>query len=92
MAITSIFVVFATTWFIVFLCVLTWRYESQGDAGKVEPGTPASAPSGFVVGRKARWTTLITVVITFAICGTVTWSGLTIRDLDWMHTAVPLQR
>ena len=92
MSITSVIVIFAVTWFMVFFCILPLRFQSQGDAGEVEPGTPASAPAGFVVGAKARVTTLVTVVITALICGTVMWSGISIRDLDWMHTAVPLVR
>ena len=92
MSITAVIVVFAVTWFMVFFCVLPLRLVSQGDAGSVTPGTPASAPAGNVVGRKARITTVIAIGISALICGTVLWSGITIRDLDWMGTAVPLGR
>ena len=72
--------------------MLTLRHETQGDTGTVVPETPAGAPAGAVVGRMARLTTLIAALVTALICGTVIWSGLTIADLDWMHTAVPLVR
>ena len=92
MSIASVVVVFAVTWFLVFFCVLPLRFVSQGDAGSIVPGTPAGAPADFVVGRKARITTVVTALLTLAICAFVSYSGLTIGDLDWMHTAVPLQR
>ena len=84
MSITGAIVLFATTWFLVFFVVLPLRFESQGDAGDVMPGTPAGAPSGHVVGRKAKITTLVTLVI-WALMVAVILSGVIgIRDIDFM--------
>ena len=82
MTITGAIVVFAVTWFMVFFCVLPWRFTSQQDAGAIVPGTPRSAPSDDLIGYKAKITTVITLVIWAAICATILWSGLGINDLD----------
>ncbi|MBC7738296.1 MAG: DUF1467 family protein [Candidatus Saccharibacteria bacterium] len=82
MTITGALVVFAITWFMVFFCVLPLQFTSQQDAGEIVPGTPRSAPSEETVGRKAKITTVIAVVLWAAICATILWSGLGIDDLD----------
>lgn len=82
MTITGALVVFAITWFMVFFCVLPWRFTSQQDAGTVVPGTPRSAPADEMVGYKAKITTVIAVVLWAAICATILWGGLGIDDLD----------
>ncbi len=82
MTITGALVVFSVTWFMVFFCVLTFRYTSQEEAGVVVPGTPRSAPADFQIARKAKITTVIAVIIWAAICATILWSGWGIDDLD----------
>lgn len=83
MAITSAIVLFAVVWFMTFFIVLPLRLETQGDVGVVVPGTHKSAPSGEVVGRKARITTYFAVPI-WAVLTVVILSGwITVRDLDW---------
>ena len=82
MSITGAIVVFATSWFLVFLMVLPIRFKSQQEAGVVEPGTPASAPTEAMLGRKAWITTGISLVISALILGVI-WSGrIGIDDLD----------
>ncbi|MBC7479072.1 MAG: DUF1467 family protein [Pseudorhodobacter sp.] len=82
MTITGAMVVFSITWFMVFFCVLPWRFTSQDQAGEVVPGTPKSAPSDHLIGYKAKITTVIAVLIWAAICAVILWSGLGINDLD----------
>ena len=82
MTITGSVVIFSVTWFMVFFCVLPWRFTSQEEAGQIVPGTPRSAPSDHLIGYKAKITTVITIVIWAAICATILWSGLGINDLD----------
>jgi predicted secreted protein len=85
MSITGAIVVFAVSWFLVFLMVLPIRFKSQGEAGAVEPGTPSSAPSEARLGRKALITTVFAVVISGIILGVI-WSGrIGIDDLDVFH-------
>lgn len=85
MTITAALVLFSVTWFMVFFCVLPWQFKSQAEAGEVTPGTPASAPADPQVGRKAKITTIIAVVI-FAGLYVVVTSGVITRDnMDVFH-------
>jgi predicted secreted protein len=89
MSITAMIVVFAICWFMVFFMVLPIRFVSQGDAGKVTPGTPAGAPAGNVVGRKAKITTVIATVVWALICGVILSGRISIRDIDIMDMMGP---
>ena len=95
MGITSAIVLFAVVWFLTFFIVLPLRLVTQGDVGEVVPGTHESAPSGAVVGRKARITTYFAVPI-WAVLATVILSGwISVRDLDWfdrMATPTSIQQ
>jgi len=86
MSITAIIVVFAVTWFMVFFCVLPLRFQSQGDAGAVVPGTPKSAPSSENVGRKAKITTVVALVLSAVICGIILSGWISVRDFDFRGT------
>ena len=82
MTITGALVLYSVAWFMVFFCVLPLRFTSQDEAGDVVPGTPRSAPSDFLVGKKAKITTLVATVIWAAICAVILWGGIGINDLD----------
>lgn len=83
MAITSAIVLLVVIWSMTFFVVLPLRTRTQGDAGNVVPGTHKSAPSGAVVGRKARITTYFAVPIWAVIVGVILSGWISIRDLDW---------
>lgn len=85
MTITAAIVTFATLWFLVLFCVLPLRFRSQADAGRVEPGTPASAPDDPQIGRKARLTTLIAVPLFALIWAVVTSGWITVDNMDVFH-------
>lgn len=89
MTITAALVLFAVTWFMVFFCVLPLRFTSQAQAGEVEPGTPKSAPSDHLVGKKAKLTTLIAIVIWGMLVAVILSGKITIRDIDWFHRLGP---
>jgi len=85
MTITAAIVLFSVTWFLVFFCVLPFRFESQAEAGSITPGTPASAPADAAIAKKAKITTAIAVVI-FAGLYWVIASGVITRDnMDVFH-------
>lgn len=90
MSITAAIVLFAVVWFMVFFIVLPLRSVSQADAGEVVPGTPASAPSGFVVARKAKITTVVAIVVWAIIAGTIISGVISVRDIDMMHRMPPV--
>jgi len=82
MTITAALILFSVTWFMVLFCVLPVRFESQGDRGKVTPGTPASAPEDAMIGKKAKITTVIATVIFAITYGIITSGWVTVADMD----------
>jgi predicted secreted protein len=90
MSITAAIVLFAVCWFMTFFVVLPLRFTSQGDDGNVVPGTPASAPAGFVVKRKALITTIAATVIWAILCAIILSGMITVRDFDWMGRMPPV--
>lgn len=83
MTITAAIVLFAVIWFMVFFIVLPLNLTTQGDAGAVTPGTHASSPAGAVVARKARFTTLIAIVLWCVVAGVIISGWVGISDLDF---------
>jgi predicted secreted protein len=82
MTITAALVLFSVTWFMVFFCVLPLRFRSQAQEGRVEPGTPASAPEDAMIKPKAKITTLIAIVIFVILYLIITSGKVTIADMD----------
>jgi predicted secreted protein len=89
MTITAALVLFAVIWFMVFFIVLPLRFQSQAEAGSIVPGTPAGAPADAMVGRKARITTGVAVVIWIVLAGIITSGVISVRDIDWMGRMGP---
>jgi predicted secreted protein len=83
MNVTAALVLYAVCWFLTFFVVLPLRLTTQGDAGQVVPGTPAGAPAGFVVRRKALLTTVAATLIWALVCGIILSGWIGIADLDW---------
>ena len=91
MSITSALVLFAVIWFMTFLIVIPSRLQTQGDLGKIVPGTQAGAPEHHYLKKKAWITTGITVVL-WAIISAIILSGwITVRDLDFHNRMAPLE-
>ena len=85
MAITSALVLYAVIWFMALFVVLPLRLRTQGDAGKVAPGTPAGAPSELNLMRKLRIVTAAAFVLWLIIAGTIISGIITIDDVDLFH-------
>ena len=90
MTITAALVLFSVVWFMTFFIVLPLRLTTQGDAGAVEPGTPAGAPAGYVVKRKAKLTTMVALVVWAVLAGIITSGWITVRDFDVMGRMPPV--
>jgi predicted secreted protein len=86
MSITGAFVLYVICWFMVFFIVLPLRLTTQGDAGSVVAGTPAGAPAGFVVRRKARLTTIIATLVWAALAGIILSGWISVEDFDLRGT------
>jgi len=82
MTITAAIVLFAVTWFMVFFCILPVRFQSQDEAGDVVTGTPKSAPANEVIGKKAKLTSLIAIVIWVVLYFTITSGVITLNNMD----------
>ena len=93
MGVTSALVLFAVIWSLMFLIILPIRVKTQGDLGEIVPGTHAGAPEVHNIGKKAKITTVLSLVL-WAIIATIILSEvITVRDLDWfgrMAPAVPI--
>ncbi len=85
MAITSAIVLFAVIWFMLLLMALPMRMKSQGEDGKIVPGTPASAPVDPMIGKKMKWVTLITLILWVPLVAFIISGTLTIEDIDFYN-------
>ena len=85
MNLTGGIILFAGTWFMIFLMILPARMVSQQAAGHVVPGTPASAPEDAQIWRKVKITTALAIVVWIVVFSVVKWGGFTIYDIDWFH-------
>lgn len=89
MGVTSGIVLYAVIWFMTLFIVLPLRLVTQADEGSVVPGTPEGAPSGAVMGRKLRLTTILASVV-WAVAVAVILSGvIEVRDFDVMNRLPP---
>ncbi|QDY69836.1 DUF1467 family protein [Qingshengfaniella alkalisoli] len=90
MSITGAIVLFAVIWFMTFLCALPIRLKTQGDVGECVPGTHVSSPVNPNIGKKARITTVVTLVLWAIIFGIIASGTITVRDIDVMNHMHPL--
>lgn len=82
MSITAAIVLYAMIWFWVFLLVLPMRLTSQSEAGRVVPGTPASAPTDAGIRRKVRTATLVGTLIWALAAGIILSGVISVEDID----------
>lgn len=92
MAITSAIVLLAVIWFMTLFVVLPINFESQGDAGKIVPGTPASAPSDMKMAKKLRLVSIIAVVIWVPLVVIISTGMITVDDFDLFSKFGPQPR
>ena len=85
MGVTSAIVLYAVLWFLTLLCVLPVRLETQGDAGKIVPGTHAGSPVDPQLKKRFLITTAIAFVIWAVIAGVIISGTVTIQDIDWFN-------
>lgn len=89
MSISAAIVLFAVCWFMIFLIVLPLRLTTQADSGVVTPGTPAGAPAGPVVKRKALIASVSAVVLWLVLYLVITSGLISVRDFDLMNRMPP---
>jgi len=84
MAITSAMVLYAVTWFMVMFIVLPIRRRTQGDEGKVVPGTQAGAPVNFNVKKTTLLVTGISLVVWVILMAIILSGVIRISELGWI--------
>jgi predicted secreted protein len=80
----SAIVLFCSIWAVVFFMVLPLGVVSQHETGKVEPGTPASAPTEAMIGRKMLITSGIAALLFAAIWAVIHYRLLTLDDIPFL--------
>lgn len=83
MNITAALVLFVTIWFLALFVVLPLRLTTQGEAGKVVPGTHASAPENPQIRRKAFIATIAAIVVWAIVAGIILSGVISVSDLDF---------
>ncbi len=87
MAITSAIVLYAVIWFMTFMIALPIRVTTQGDAGRVVPGTHAGAPEVHNLKKKALITTGVALLL-WGIAVAIILSGvISMSDPFWLNRA-----
>lgn len=89
MGITSALVLFAVIWSMMFLIILPIRVKTQGDLGEIVPGTHAGAPEVHNIGKKAKITTALSLILWVIIATIILTETITVRDLDWFDRMGP---
>ncbi|MEO9651966.1 MAG: DUF1467 family protein [Roseobacter sp.] len=89
MGITSALVLFAVIWALMFLVILPIRVQTQGDLGKIVPGTHAGAPEVHNLGKKAKITTVLSLILWAGISAIILSEAISVRDLDWFGRMGP---
>ena len=82
MTITAAIVLFAIIWFMVLFICLPLKVKTQGDSGKVVPGTPESAPETGDLKNKILLVTAITGVLWVISFSIIVSEIIKIEDID----------
>jgi predicted secreted protein len=85
MGITSAIVLFAVIWFLTLFIVLPLRLQTQGDVGKIEPGTHAGSPANPQMKKRFLVTTVVAVLLWAIVAGSLISGVFSIRDFDWFN-------
>lgn len=88
MGILSALVLYAVIWWMCFMIALPINVQTQGDLGKVEPGTHAGAPEHHHIRRKAWITTWVALVLWAIISGIILSGWISLSDMSWFDRAI----
>ena len=77
-------VLYCSIWAAVFFMVLPLGIVTQQESGKIEPGTPASAPTEAMIARKMLITSAIAAVLFAAVWSVVYFHLFTLDDIPFL--------
>ncbi len=89
MSVTSAIVLFAVIWFMVLFVTLPLRLRTQGEEGKIVPGTHSSAPADLNLKRTFLIVTAVALVLWAIIGGVIISGAISVRDLDIFNRMDP---
>jgi len=84
MSITGGAVLLIVIWFMTLFIVLQATARTQGDEGKVVPGTHEGAPANFRIGRTMLITTAFALPIWAGVVAVIVTGAISVESLDWM--------
>lgn len=82
MNLTGAIVLYAVLWFLTLFLVLPFGQQSQQDAGRIVPGTPAGAPADLRMRRKLILTTLVSAFLWGLVAWVIFGEIITRADLE----------
>jgi predicted secreted protein len=82
MTIPAAIVTFLMCWFLCLFVALPIGLRTQAEAGRVVPGTSASAPEVHGLRKKFFWVTVAATAVWAAIVYIVVFSSVTVQDID----------
>ncbi len=85
MSITSALVLFAIIWFMTLFVALPIRLKTQGEAGRIVPGTMSGAPEEHHMKRKMVIVSIVAFVLWAASVAVILSGVISICDLDWFN-------
>ena len=80
----SAIVLYCSIWAVVFFMVLPLGIVSQQEAGEVEPGTPASAPTEAMIARKILITSAVATALFAAAWSVIHFHLFTLADIPFL--------
>lgn len=83
MRIGTAIAIYFVIWWVVLFVVLPLKVRTQGEAGEVVPGTPASAPARPQLLLKAGMTTVLAAIV-FAGLWAFLHSGVGLDDIPFL--------
>jgi predicted secreted protein len=63
MSISGAIAVYFVCWWVVLFAILPFGIKSQSETGETIPGTDPGAPAAPQLGKKALWTTVVSVPV-----------------------------
>ncbi|MEM1273404.1 MAG: DUF1467 family protein [Pseudomonadota bacterium] len=75
-------VLYAIIWFMTLFVILPLRAKSQGDTGRIVPGTPSSAPADPALKTRFLVTTGVAAVLWVIVTAVILSGAVEIADFD----------
>ncbi len=85
MFIGAAIVLLPVTWFLMLLVIMSLNRQTQGEAGDIVDGTPASAPANPNMRKIFLWASILTIPIWVVMIGIINSGLITIDMFDFYN-------